>query len=116
LTGDKSLNVPAGCASSSLYKRKAPSSSAESNTSKHNGDTACGVGEWDAVWLGRADYLDNGLERDWSYRDVVVVDGEVVNVSTLTHQLISRSLRLMMMDRMMVIVDLMDLRRNYQRV
>ena len=39
-----------------------------------------GVGEWEAVWLGRADYLPNGLERDWSYRDVVVVNGEVISV------------------------------------
>jgi hypothetical protein len=27
---------------------------------------ACGVAEWEPVWLGRADYLDNGVERDWS--------------------------------------------------
>jgi hypothetical protein len=43
----------------------------------------CGVGEYEAVWLGRADYLENGLERDWSFRDVVIVDGEVVGVSYL---------------------------------
>jgi hypothetical protein len=30
------------------------------------GLVACGVAEWEPVWLGRADYLDNGVERDWS--------------------------------------------------
>ena len=40
----------------------------------------CGVGEWTAMWLGRADYLENGVERDWSFRDVEIRDGEVVNV------------------------------------
>jgi hypothetical protein len=34
------------------------------------GVEACGVGEWDAVWLGRADYLEKGVERDWSVRRV----------------------------------------------
>ena len=42
----------------------------------------CGVGEWDAVWLGRTDYLESGPERDWSFRDVEIVNGEVINVST----------------------------------
>ena len=41
----------------------------------------CGVGEWDTVWLGRTDYLDSGPERDWSFRDVETVNGEVINVS-----------------------------------
>ena len=40
----------------------------------------CGVGEWDAVFLGRADYLENGVERDWSFRDVEIRNGEVINV------------------------------------
>lgn len=100
LTGDKSLNVAAGCASCSLYRRKgvpAPSEdtglTASRSTSSLNAasslldlassgdkDKSCGVGEWTAVWLGRADYLTNGLERDWSFRDVELHDGEVINV------------------------------------
>jgi hypothetical protein len=41
----------------------------------------CGVGEWEPVFLGKADYLENGLERNWSFKDVVVVNGEVIEVS-----------------------------------
>nr|XP_019007368.1 uncharacterized protein I206_07819 [Kwoniella pini CBS 10737]OCF46149.1 hypothetical protein I206_07819 [Kwoniella pini CBS 10737] len=40
----------------------------------------CGVGEWEIVWNGRADYLPNGLERNWSFADAVIKDdGEVIN-------------------------------------
>lgn len=102
MTGDKSLEVVAGCASTSLYKRKSPSSnssgswsvagvletvanslSTTTTTIESNGhsDVPCGVGQWDAVYTGRADYLTNGLERDWSFRDAVIVDGEVIPVS-----------------------------------
>ena len=100
LTGDKSLEVLAGCASSSLYRRKclpqAPGLDATLTASRSTSslaaassllalassgnDESCGVGEWEAVWLGRADYLEKGLERDWSFRDVELRDGEVVNV------------------------------------
>jgi hypothetical protein len=38
------------------------------------------VGAWEAVFLGRADYLENGVERDWSFKDAVIVDGEVIKV------------------------------------
>lgn len=101
------MNVVAGCASTSLYRRKTlplphqqqnedVGLTASRSTSSLNaasslldlassGDTSqpCGVGEWTAVWLGRADYLENGVERDWSFRDVELHDGEVVNVSPL---------------------------------
>ena len=100
LTGEKTLEVLAGCASSSLYRRKslpqAPGLDATLTASRSTSslaaassllalassgnDEACGVGEWEAVWLGRADYLEKGLERDWSFRDVELRDGEVVNV------------------------------------
>lgn len=98
LTGDKYLEVSAGCTSCSLYKRKAPTQQSSASTSTteqfgtsrpiitENRSTAslgaasgllrlsesdgqlppCGVGEWEPVWLGRADYLTNGVERDWS--------------------------------------------------
>ena len=99
------MTVGAGCASCSLYRRKSPST----QTQRPNEDTGliksrstsslaaasslldlassgdpepCGVGEWNAVWLGRADYLENGVERDWSFRDVELENGEVVNVSS----------------------------------
>ena len=87
LTGDKELEVPAGCASASLYRRKT-SSNAEAGAGAQNGNGAAsgdgqehtGVGQWDPVYLGKADYLVNGLERDWSFRDIVVADhGEVIN-------------------------------------
>ncbi|KAL7419232.1 hypothetical protein Q5752_006069 [Cryptotrichosporon argae] len=73
LTGDKSLNVVAGCASTSLYRRRIPPPGAGSSP------PPSGVGQWDIVWNGRADYLPNGVERDWSFRDAVIKDGEVVN-------------------------------------
>jgi len=94
--------VVAGCASHSLYRRKRPSTQADgASTSKTilagavqavrekigvaslpQHTVPCGVGEWEPVWLGRADYLDKGVERDWSFRDAVYVDGEVIMVST----------------------------------
>jgi transcription factor C subunit 7 len=89
----------AGCASASLYKRKSKpakpgpagimdavlqktglSSGEPKGESTATDSSSCGIGEWDPIFLGRADYLDNGLERDWSFRDVVFVDGEVITV------------------------------------
>ena len=49
----------------------------------NGGSEACGVGEWSAVWLGTAGHLENGVERDWSFNDVILQDGEVINVSPL---------------------------------
>jgi hypothetical protein len=40
----------------------------------------CGVGEWDPIYLGKADYLQGGVERDWSFRDVLLAGGEVIHV------------------------------------
>ncbi|WVF70217.1 hypothetical protein IAT40_005006 [Kwoniella sp. CBS 6097] len=75
LTGNRSLNIVAGTTTTSLYQRKPRSST--SNPSKN---TAVGVGEWDILWNGRADYLPKGVERDWSFRDAVIKDdGEVIN-------------------------------------
>jgi len=93
------LSVGAGCASCSLYRRKGvtpPSEDVGLTASRSTSSLAaasslldlassgdaepCGVGEWSAVWLGRADYLENGVERDWSFRDVEIRDGEVINV------------------------------------
>ncbi|KAI9638251.1 uncharacterized protein MKK02DRAFT_22728 [Dioszegia hungarica] len=66
LTGNKYLDVSAGCASCSLYKRKTPSTTSTPASASEKDLPPCGVGEWEPVWLGRADYLDNGVERDWS--------------------------------------------------
>ncbi|WVQ97675.1 hypothetical protein IAU59_004789 [Kwoniella sp. CBS 9459] len=75
LTGDRSLNVIAGTTTTSLYKRKRPSSLSDSADA-----SAGGVGEWDILWNGRADYLPKGVERDWSFRDAVIKDdGEVIS-------------------------------------
>ena len=96
----------AGCASHSLYRRKrststqpngsAPATSSSSSilggavqavrekigvASLPQQTTPCGVGQWEPVYLGRADYLEKGVERDWSFRDAVYVDGEVIMVS-----------------------------------
>jgi hypothetical protein len=89
------MHVTAGCASTSFYTRRrggvqtlssssssSPSPSqpqnqapnqARTNGSDSNhaiGDEALPGpvqdGEWECLWHGRADYLDNGLERDWS--------------------------------------------------
>nr|XP_031858087.1 uncharacterized protein CI109_006529 [Kwoniella shandongensis]KAA5525159.1 hypothetical protein CI109_006529 [Kwoniella shandongensis] len=124
LTGDRTLDVIAGCASTSLYQRKPPSSfslgsssnrsltdltksrstsslnaadsllalsttspsntatgtgSSETASSSTSSTLPCGVGQWSIVYNGRADYLPNGLERNWSFADVVLKeDGEVV--------------------------------------
>jgi transcription factor C subunit 7 len=56
LTGNPKLDVKAGCASTSLYRRKVST----------DGSGSAGIGEWDIVWNGQASYLANGLERNWS--------------------------------------------------
>jgi hypothetical protein len=75
LTGNKALDVSAGCATTSLYRRK----TRDSTTTTHS--SPCGVGEWVPVYLGRADYMQGGVERDWSFRDVLLAGGEVIHVS-----------------------------------
>jgi hypothetical protein len=76
LTGNKALDVSAGCATSSLYRRKSHDSTPASSLKP-----PCGVGEWDPIYLGRADYMSGGVERDWSFRDVLLAGGEVIHVS-----------------------------------
>lgn len=95
LTGNRSLDISAGSASCSLYRRRGPGTSnatfkelqsvqrsgTTTNISDSYGMTPSihatfldsdsdlldqRTGQWDPVWLGRADYLDNGVERDWS--------------------------------------------------
>jgi hypothetical protein len=90
LTGDKSLEIRAGCASTSYYKRKSPSSSEngtqvvpstsngingsatsatleqqQTKQKQENDKSHGGVGCWDCVWSGRANYLSQGEERNW---------------------------------------------------
>lgn len=72
LTGNKALDVSAGCATTSLYRRKIRDSTSPE---------FCGVGEWEPTYLGRADYMPGGVERDWSFRDVLLAGGEVIHVS-----------------------------------
>ncbi|WOO82871.1 putative protein [Vanrija pseudolonga] len=67
LTGDLSLQVSAACAATSLYRRKP--------------GTLGGAGDWERVYDGRADYLPNGAERDWSWEQVGIEtldDGDTV--------------------------------------
>ena len=82
MTTGEDLGLAASRSTSSLAAASSLldlATSGDTNTSSSG--EACGVGEWLAVWLGRADYLENGVERDWSFRDVEIRDGEVVNVS-----------------------------------
>ena len=65
LTGDPDLYVPAGCASTSLYRRR---------TDQEGG--------WEPVWLGRTDYLAYGSERDWQFgmpESASLLGGKVVD-------------------------------------
>ncbi|KIR59163.1 transcription factor C subunit 7 [Cryptococcus bacillisporus CA1873] len=74
LTGDRSLEVIAGCATTSLYARKPSPSSSSSSTIPNPGSS-----QYTLLYSGRYDYLPLGLERDWSFADVVLTpDGEVV--------------------------------------
>lgn len=54
LTGDRELEVTAGCCTVSTYKRKT------------EGGKAATVGEWDIVKNGDASFLEKGVERNWS--------------------------------------------------
>ncbi|OWT36104.1 transcription factor C subunit 7 [Cryptococcus neoformans] len=75
LTGNRSLEVIAGCATTSLYARKQSPSSSSSSSPKPNP----GSSQYTILYSGRYDYLPLGLERDWSFADVVLTpDGEVV--------------------------------------
>jgi len=80
LTGNKALDVSAGCATTSLYRRKLGDTSSSTSIST----LPCGVGEWDPIYLGRADYMPGGVERDWSFRDVLLAGGEVIHVCRLS--------------------------------
>ncbi|WVO16809.1 hypothetical protein L204_104495 [Cryptococcus depauperatus] len=85
LTGNRDLEVLAGCATTSLYKRKllgskfqfdypSPPSSALLDSLP-----PCGTGQWAMVYSGRHDYLPSGFERDWSFADAVLdPNGEVI--------------------------------------
>jgi broad specificity phosphatase PhoE len=55
LTGNKELEVVAGCASVTMYGRKA-------------GAAGGGIGGWDVRRMGMVDHLENGVERNWSVR------------------------------------------------
>lgn len=76
LTGNRGLEVRAGCASTSFYKRKsAQSNGSTGDQSADQAKEACngGVGCWDCVWSGRANYLSQGEERNWGVSEVMVV-------------------------------------------
>lgn len=55
LTGDRKAEACAGCACTSLYRRR---------TDKGPGGGS--VGAWEQLWNGRADYMPGGVERDWA--------------------------------------------------
>ncbi|WVQ76969.1 hypothetical protein IAR50_006648 [Cryptococcus sp. DSM 104548] len=95
LTGNRGMEVIAGCASTSLYQRKPPSLPSPSITQLPTPTTPshpsapsqsqsplppCGTAQYTLLFAGNASYLPSGLERDWSFADVVLKpDGEVVN-------------------------------------
>lgn len=61
LTGDLETDVTAGCAVTSLYRRKA-------------GQSGCGA--FERVYDGRADYMPGGVERDWAFSNIEIHTGE----------------------------------------
>lgn len=66
----------AGCASTSFYKRKSVQSngSTEDQSAGRAKETSGGgVGCWDCVWSGRANYLSQGEERNWGVSEVMVL-------------------------------------------
>ncbi|ODN90239.1 transcription factor C subunit 7 [Cryptococcus wingfieldii CBS 7118] len=93
LTGDRGMEIVAGCASTSLYQRKPPPLPSPSTTQlptpttpSHPSHPAkarlppCGTSQYTLLLSGHTSYLPSGLERDWSFADVVLKpgDGEVV--------------------------------------
>ncbi|GHJ87814.1 hypothetical protein NliqN6_4216 [Naganishia liquefaciens] len=83
LTGDKGLDVRAGCASTSLYQRKSAQSNGSSgdrNAGQTKEGSDGGVGCWDCIWSGRANYLSQGEERNWGFQDIVLnAEGHVIS-------------------------------------
>lgn len=55
-------DVTAGCAVTSLYRRIP-------------GRSGCGA--FERVYDGRADYLPNGVERDWAFSNIEIQNGEL---------------------------------------
>ena len=51
------MDIIAGCATTSLYTRRRPTTPPQDGSSP--------AGEFDCQWHGRADYLPNGVERNW---------------------------------------------------
>ncbi|ODN78033.1 hypothetical protein L202_05116 [Cryptococcus amylolentus CBS 6039] len=93
LTGDRGMEIVAGCASTSLYQRKRPPLPSPSpltthlptpTTPSHPSPSKtklppCGTSQYTLLLSGHTSYLPSGLERDWSFADVVLKpDGEVV--------------------------------------
>lgn len=58
LTGDKDLEVTAGCCTVSTYKLK--------GGKRAEGGAAATVGEWEITKNGYAGFLEKGVERNWS--------------------------------------------------
>ncbi|KAJ9111692.1 hypothetical protein QFC19_001051 [Naganishia cerealis] len=105
LTGDKAMEIRAGCATTSFYRRKSPSrldnatqlepmtngtasapgsaSLEQKNTEQqkaNNAKSPGGVGCWDCIWNGRADYLALGEERNWGFQDIILnAEGHVIS-------------------------------------
>jgi len=63
LVGDRALSFRAGCCVLSTLTRE-------------RGDKSV-LGKWTPVELGTGHFLTGGVQRDWGFEDVVLVDGEV---------------------------------------
>ncbi|TYJ55022.1 hypothetical protein B9479_004333 [Cryptococcus floricola] len=73
LTGDRGMEIVAGCASTSLYQRKPPPLPSPSpSPSKTTLLPPCGTSQYTLLLSGHTAYLPSGLERDWSFADVVL--------------------------------------------
>ncbi|KAJ9121591.1 hypothetical protein QFC22_002210 [Naganishia vaughanmartiniae] len=82
--------IRAGCATTSFYRRKLPSTSNDAaqgepgtngtSTQPTANGTKSTVGCWDCLWNGRADYLTQGEERNWGFQDIILnAEGHVIS-------------------------------------
>lgn len=89
LSGERDLALRVGCCSLSILVPKAgakrftyrlPSGSASSPTphATHTEGNAL-LGEWDLTLNASADFLPNGIERDWGFEDIEIDSGEVIS-------------------------------------
>lgn len=91
LSGERDLALRVGCCSLSIlvpkpgakrFTYRLPPASASSPTpmphATHTEGNAL-LGEWELTLNASADFLPNGIERDWGFEDIEVDSGEVIS-------------------------------------